>query len=164
MEASSSTDFIGRIYKITSNETDKVYIGSTTQTLNKRLSTHKGDYKCYLNNNNLANVTSFEIVKYDDAKIELLIEKTFSSKEEMRRLEGCYIQKEDNVVNKLIAGRTEQERGVVYREENQEKLKETNKKYYESHKEIIAEKTKEYRDNHKQEIADRNKNYRETHK
>ena len=38
----------GKIYKIVSDLTDKIYIGSTTQPLYKRHSKHKGNYKQYI--------------------------------------------------------------------------------------------------------------------
>ena len=39
----------GKIYKITSKQTDDVYIGSTIQELNKRLIHHKAKYKTVVN-------------------------------------------------------------------------------------------------------------------
>ena len=36
----------GKIYTIRHPETDKFYIGSSTQSLSKRLAKHKGNYKC----------------------------------------------------------------------------------------------------------------------
>ena len=51
----------GKIYKITSKQTDDVYIGSTIQELNRRFKCHKKN-RC----------SSREIMKYDDAIIELI--------------------------------------------------------------------------------------------
>ena len=65
---------MGKIYKITSSKTDNVYIGSTIQTLNDRFLKHKSNYKLY-QNNKYANVSSNEILKHGDAKIELIEEK-----------------------------------------------------------------------------------------
>ena len=39
----------GKVYKIVCNNTGKVYIGSTTQPLSKRLVAHRLDYKKYIN-------------------------------------------------------------------------------------------------------------------
>lgn len=61
----------GNIYKITSNETEQIYIGSTIQPLHKRLIQHRNKYKRY-KNGTYHYLSSFEIVKYDDAIIILI--------------------------------------------------------------------------------------------
>ena len=61
----------GKIYIIKSNQTDNVYIGATTATLNTRLSQHKYDFKHYGGDGKRSYATSFEIVKYPDCYIEL---------------------------------------------------------------------------------------------
>lgn len=66
-------DTYGYVYKITSPSTDLVYVGSTTESLKRRLSRHKSDYKRYLKGK-YHYVTSFEIVKHGDAEISLLEE------------------------------------------------------------------------------------------
>lgn len=109
----------GYIYKIVSDKTDKIYIGSTTKKLNERLEAHKYSY------NNKKNITSKEIMKYDDAKIQLLEKITFNDKYELTRLEGHYIKlNKDKCVNKVVAGRTYKE----YYIDNNDKIK----KYYET--------------------------------
>lgn len=40
--------FIGKIYKLVSTETDKVYVGSTIRRLQMRMSSHKNDYAWYI--------------------------------------------------------------------------------------------------------------------
>ena len=52
----------GKIYKITSKQTDDVYIGSTIQDLHERFSRHKLQNKG----------SSVKLFKYDDAIIELI--------------------------------------------------------------------------------------------
>ena len=64
--------YTSKIYKITSSQCDKFYIGSTTQTLIARLKQHKSNYKIYIEKNIGNYLTSFEIVKFDDAIIELI--------------------------------------------------------------------------------------------
>ena len=78
---------LGRIYKISSDQTDKVYYGSTTKTLNQRLSKHKKDYRQYLNGN-YHFVTSFDIVKFDDCKIELKVKNFIKIKENYIVMKG----------------------------------------------------------------------------
>jgi len=61
-----------KIYKLVSSQTDKVYIGSTCQKqLSRRLGQHKTYYKNYLNGKNIY-LSSYEILKYPDAKIILV--------------------------------------------------------------------------------------------
>jgi hypothetical protein len=132
---------IGRIYKIFSSSTDKIYIGSTTKTINKRLIEHRTDYKRYLNNNNYSNVTSFEIVQYDDAKIELIEELRYTEINELRKKERYFIELNwENCVNKNIPSRTRKESGYIYRALNKESMKEWSKIYRELNKEKLAQK------------------------
>jgi predicted GIY-YIG superfamily endonuclease len=53
---------IGKIYIIKSKQTNKVYIGSTVDTLKERFRIHKKNKDC----------SSVEMLKYSDATIELL--------------------------------------------------------------------------------------------
>ena len=55
----------GKIYAIRSHQTDRVYVGSTTQPLSKRFYEHKTGYQSYLNNPKIY-VSSFEMFKYDE--------------------------------------------------------------------------------------------------
>jgi hypothetical protein len=62
----------GKIYCIRSHQTDKVYVGSTVQKhLCMRMAGHKRDFKYYKNGKH-SYVTSFDILQYDDAYIELI--------------------------------------------------------------------------------------------
>ena len=68
--------YIGKIYSIRSHQTDLIYIGSTIETrLSARLSKHRSDYKRYIMSGKFNYyVSSFEILKYNDAYIELIEE------------------------------------------------------------------------------------------
>ena len=79
--------FVGRIYKLTSAETNNVYVGSTTQALEKRVREHKKDYTSYIKGTRCY-VTSYEIVKYVDATIELIHEGEFVSVKEINAQAG----------------------------------------------------------------------------
>ena len=62
----------GKIYKIISNQTDDVYYGSTIEiVLSNRLAKHRNNYKSWLSEK-FPYITSFEIMKYSDAKIILV--------------------------------------------------------------------------------------------
>ena len=143
-----------KIYKITSDQTNDIYIGSTTKSLNRRLSDHKYDYKRYLRGD-YHYVTSFEISKYPDCKIELLELCNFETKEELRRREGEYIQN-NNCVNKCVAGRTIKESSKKWRNENKNYISEYNKKWRNENKEYLNDYQKKYQDENKDKL---NKKY-----
>ena len=94
----------GKIYAIRSHQTNKVYIGSTTQTLAQRFGKHK-----HLTND----CSSIQILVFNDAYIELLEEFPCVNKMQLNRREGELIRL-NNCVNKRIEGRTK----VEYREEH----------------------------------------------
>ena len=124
----------GKVYAIRSHSTDKIYIGSTTQLLFKRLSGHVVDYK---RNNG---VSSSEILKFNDCYIELLCDYPCERREQLCAKEGEYIrQYKDKCVNRFIAGRNVKE----YRENNKEHKAEKDKQYYENNKAEILEKSKQ---------------------
>jgi len=132
----------GKIYSIRSHQTDDIYYGSTTQTLTKRLSKHKGNFKLW-KENKYNYVSSFEIIKYDDCYIELVENFPCNNKDELHKREGEIIRA-NPCVNKNIPGRTIKE----YKEDNKEKIIEYNKQYNENNK----DKLKEYRENNKEKI------------
>ena len=82
-----------KIYCIRSYQTDKIYIGSTTQKLCQRMGHHRKDYREYLKGNKKRITTSIEILKYNDAFIELIINYPCDFKEELLKKEGEYISK-----------------------------------------------------------------------
>jgi hypothetical protein len=128
----------GKIYTIRSYQTDNVYVGSTTQTLADRMKGHRKDFKCYKKGTGNF-VSSFEILKYDDAYIELVILNPCNSKTELDAVEGQYIRKME-CVNKNIAGRSRKE----YRMDNSDRLNEISKQYYLENKESIKERKSQY--------------------
>ena len=72
----------GKIYKIVSTQLDKVYIGSTSLELKKRLIKHRNNYKKYIREGcNYA--SSFEILKYEDAQIILIEDYPCTTKKEL---------------------------------------------------------------------------------
>ena len=148
----------GKIYKLTSSETTDIYIGSTTQPLCKRLQEHKCDYNLYLKGK-FCYVSSYELVKYVDCKIELIKEYPCNNKNELEREEGYY-QRKMKCVNICIAGRTKQE----YRDDNKEKRSEYEKNRYANNRETIKEKVKKYREENKDIIREKKKKYREENK
>jgi hypothetical protein len=148
----------GRVFTIRSHQTTDIYIGSTKQILCKRMSDHWRDYRRYLNKN-IKYLTSFELLKFADAYIELIYEGEFESQNALERKEGEY-QREMDCVNKVIAGRTQKE----YYEENKQQILEQIKEYREINKEEIKEKRIQYYQEHREEILEQKHEYNEAHK
>ena len=134
----------GRIYQITSAHTDKVYIGSTCQALSNRMAKHRACYKRYLDGKNNY-ITSFEILQYDDAQIELVEYYPCDTKEALYKKEADVIRATANSVNKVIPARTVAE----YRQDNKEDIAKQKKAYREEHREEIAKKWKHTENNTK---------------
>ena len=136
----------GKIYTIRSYQTDKYYIGSTIQSLHKRLHGHRTDFK----NKPETYRSSFEIVKFDDNYIELLEEFPCENKMQLEKREGELIRKYKNdLVNLFIAGRTKKE----YYNENKDIIAENQKKYQIDNKDVLAEQKKQYYIKNKDEIT-----------
>ena len=112
----------GKIYKIVSKLTDKIYIGSTRQTLEDRFRRHKCEYTAYLKSN-IGSTTSIELLKYEDCEIVLIELFTCESKTELKRREGeIQLANIGIIVNQRIAGRTVEESSAQYRLDNKEKI------------------------------------------
>ena len=90
----------GKIYKLVSDHTDEIYIGSTCQLLCHRLSQHARDFREGKNKCTCKNM--FELGK---VKIVLIENVPCDSKEELYKRERHYIETM-NCVNKAIPGRT----------------------------------------------------------
>ena len=90
-----------KIYCIRSSQTEEVYYGSTCQPLNIRFSHHKSNLN--------QNITSKQILQYEDAHIELIEEFPCNNKAELNIRERYYI--ENNIcVNKRLPILSLQER------------------------------------------------------
>ena len=107
-----------KIYKITDNTNDNIYIGNTCRNLEERLSEHKSSYKRFLKGL-FHNVKSFDILKNNNYKIELLENCEIKTKQELLERERYYIETND-CLNKNIPGRTEKEYKKAYYEANKE--------------------------------------------
>jgi len=120
-----------KIYAIRSNQTNKIYIGSTCQPLSKRFYEHKM----------IRNECKSKILldNYDDCYIELIKNCPCNSKEELRKIEGDEIRNNNNCINRYIAGRNMKE----YYIDNIDKLKENNNDYYYKNIDKIKKQRKE---------------------
>ena len=87
------------------------------QPLCVRMARHRRDYKKHFNEN-VSYVTSFKILKKEDAFIELLENYPCSCKEELNKREGELMRENINCINKCIAGRSTKQ----YRQDNKDKI------------------------------------------
>ena len=92
----------GKIYKIVSDMSDMVYIGSTTQELKLRFSGHKSHYK-YRNNN----LSVFKIFDIGYCSIELIEEYPCNSRTELEKREGWYQLNTPKCINIKIVGQAQ---------------------------------------------------------
>lgn len=155
---------IGFVYKIISSIGDKVYIGSTTQGLNKRYSNHKNKYK----NPTKYTYTSFLLFDeygIDTCSIHMIETVEFKEKDELFIRERYWIDNTDNCVNKSKPNYTKEEK-----DESKEKEKERKKKWYEENKdkEDFKQKrrdnSKRYSDNNLDKVREKSRIYGELHK
>ncbi len=97
--------FSGKVYKIVSDSTTKIYIGSTIKTLKERLEEHENDYENWFNSEFKGYYcTSFEILKYGNFKIFLLEEGIYSCIKDLLKCEGSYqIKNYYDCVNSVVS-------------------------------------------------------------
>ena len=119
----------GKIYKIASKDTDKIYIGSTTGSLDCRMYRHHQDYVLYLNNLG-SKIYSFELfdeVGFENCHIELICEFPCDNAHELACEEGRHqMLNLYNIVNRNIAGRTVKQ----YYQDKRESILNQKKEYY----------------------------------
>ena len=145
-----------KIYKLYSPSKNIIYYGSTTETIAQRLAKHKANHKAYNNDNTKNYCSSYLVLDCEDYKIELLEDYACNNRGQLCKKEGEYI-KNNECINKQIAGRTKQE----YRNDNADKLKETYKQYYIDNVDKMKEKAKEYYTNNKETINEYRENCKE---
>jgi hypothetical protein len=128
-----------KIYRIysPSNPDAGEYIGSTIEPfLSNRLAKHRYKYKLYLEGKGNF-VSSYDLLDYDDVRIELIEECACENREQLLKKEGEFIRSGSGIcINRHLAGRTR-------------------KDYYLQNKEEISEKHRKYRMEHKDEINER---------
>jgi len=116
----------GKIYKLINSQTNKIYIGSTCRTLNRRLISHKFHYLSWKDDENKQSyVTSYELFELGHVTIELIELYPCNSKVELHSRERYWINQNINiVVNKCIPTRTRQE----YRSDRREYYKDISRR------------------------------------
>lgn len=147
----------GKIYRLVSTLTDKIYIGSTTDTLRIRLSNHRCHFRRWGNGDTHEYTTAFELIKLDDCQIELIEDHPCRGERELKAREQYWIDKNKSlVVNK--------NRAFVSIETRKSEALERSKKWAADHKEERAEYLKKYHEDHLEEHKERCKSYYQKNK
>ena len=142
---------LGKIYKIISQETEKIYIGSTSL---KYLSERFAHHRCTFNNQLIHKISSAEILKFNDAKIILIETFPCNSKDELNSREQFWIDhpdykhlcvnilkayigsdkkqyyKEQKHANHILNREENLKKFALYRKENKDKIQEKQKETY----------------------------------
>ena len=120
------------VYRIWSPSSTLEYYGSTTQTLSQRLGGHARNHRKW-QAGKYHYVSSFEVLRFPDARIELVEIVDTKLKSILQAREGYYIRNFE-CVNKNVAGRTQAE-------------------WYVDNRETILQKQNTYKATHRAEIA-----------
>ena len=116
----------GKIYTIVSQQTDQIYIGSTTKKyLCSRLGKHKIDYQRH-QEGKMNYVSSFALIEKEDCKIVLLENFPCDSKDELNAREQYYLDKYASIcvnMQKAYTGLNNLEYAKKYRKDNETELK-----------------------------------------
>ena len=145
-----------KIYKITNDFNNDVYIGSTCNILTKRFSHHKAVISTEQHRPLYKLMAE---IGFERFRIELIENYPCKDKYELRQREGHYIR-EMGTLNICIAGRTNKEWCAEFRKENKELIKEKGQEYYQQNKEIINQKHQNYFHEHAEERRKQKQEYR----
>ena len=145
----------GKIYKLVSDKTDRIYIGSTTDPLIRRIKEHRTMFRFYMRHNE-GYYSGLELFKEGNVSIELIEKHPCNSREELFAREDFYIQlNRDKLINKNRAYLTVEER------KKQEKIYKAN--YKRNNPKSVIESCKRYYNKNKQELGQINKRYYNDH-
>ena len=137
-----------KIYKITNDYNNDIYVGSTCDSLIKRFSAHKS---LSLHNTNLERPLYKLIneIGFERFRIDLIEDFPCEDKYQLRQREGYHIRA-IGTLNILIAGRVQKE----YVKENRDKILAHHREKYQENREQELERQKEYRKQIFQKLKD----------
>ncbi len=141
----------GKVYAIRSHKNNLVYIGSTIQSLPKRMYEHRNRFNRWKAGKRHY-TSSFDLLEHGDAYIELIEHYPCADRSELRRRHGEIVRGTPHCVNKRIPGRTHAEYNrdhveerKAYNRANAEKINERSKAYYRANVESKKIYNREYR-------------------
>ena len=139
----SNKYLMGKIYKVVDIGYNKCYVGSTCAELSHRMSGHINKYKGFINGKEQkGKVRVYDLFNeygVENCKIELIEYYPCDTLNELERREGEHIRNNESV-NKVVAGRTKQE----YYHDKKDKILEFMKNYYKEHQDKLNEYSREY--------------------
>ena len=142
----------GKIYKIVNDIDDKIYVGSTTQTLNKRFNRHKSKSK---QSQDRTIYKHFNIIGWDHVTIKLIENYVCSCKYELEKRERYWIDTLNSSLNIIVPTRTQKE----HYELNKDRILTYNRNYRLANIEKCKKRDRDYYIKNKQRILDRDKRY-----
>ena len=146
----------GKLYKLVSDFTEKTYVGGTIKELSVRKSEHETGCDRWINEKpNSPYVSSFELLKLGECRIELLENFPCNNRRELDERERYWIENTPNCVNKVIPFRTAEE----LRERRQKHDQKYKAEYYILNKEKISQRSKENYILNKESISQSKKEY-----
>ena len=144
----------GKIYKVLNCINDDVYVGSTCQSLSKRMSTHRARATSKPEQGLL--YAQMKEYGYDKFYIELIEKYPCTSKEELNAKEGEWIR-QIGTLNCRVAGRSP----AQYRDEHREHKREYHRNHYQQNKEKTLNACKLYRETHRDNATQYYQDHRE---
>ena len=158
----------GKIYKIISNQTEDVYFGSTIEiVLSNRLAKHRNNYRSWLEEK-FPYLSSFEILKHDNARIVLVESFPCTSRYELIGREQFYIDNNECVnKHKAYSGLDKKHYQQKYRDDHRVEAKEYNAQYRKDNRERKIQKDRQYYNDivkNKRVVCDCGGNYMQSYK
>jgi GIY-YIG catalytic domain len=127
----------GTVYRIWSPNSPDCYVGATIQELCSRMSGHRAALKRWSADKTKLYCTSYEVLRFPDAKIEWLETVEFKTRAELTAREGHWIRTLD-CVNKNMAGNTQAESNAQWYLKNREDKMKKSSAYKAAHRAEIA--------------------------
>lgn len=146
----------GKIYKLVNDVNDEIYVGSTCNSLSKRIAKHR-----YFAKTKPSQVhRCMNVIGWDNVKIILIEEYPCDNRMQLERRERYWIDELKPSLNKALPGRTYEE----WKEENKEMLQQYMKEYNLQHKDTKREYDKKYREDNAEKRKQQEKEFYEKNK
>ena len=153
----------GKVYRILQDNEKTVYIGSTTQPLSGRMAQHRKGIKHWPDRKLYKLMAEVGVEHFG---IELIVDFACERGEQLRAEEGRQQRLHKTVeegCNYQMAGRSQKDSNIAYRNAHKEELNAKGRESYDSHREERKAQNSNYRDTHREETKARHAEYRANH-
>jgi group I intron endonuclease len=156
----------GKVYKITNDVNNELYIGSTIKTLSQRMAKHRQDSKqerCQ----NYKIYKAFEEIGVEHFKIVLLEECLCVNRDQLRAKEDHYIQllkPAYNMISAVLNLENQKKNRAEHYDTNKDDILTRNKEYYNANADKILKQKAEYYAENQKDIIEKSAAYYETNK